>query len=265
MARGVYKIENKITGKCYIGSSVNIEKRWKTHLFCLNGDRHQNQKLQNSWNKHGKDQFLFIIIEVVEDVSILLQREQRWIDLLNCVENGYNLAIVAGSPLGMKRSQEVREKLSLAKLGKKNSKEHCRNISLSKMGNIYAAGRVMSEKHKAKLSQLMQGNQRGKGVVFTQERRQKMALAKTGNTHAQGNTNMLGKTHSQEARNKMSASQDARRLRESKLSEDQALLILKYPKKHGYVAELVRMLGVSRDIVQCVLDGKTFKYLQGVE
>lgn len=28
MITGIYKIENRITGKIYIGQSVNIKKRW---------------------------------------------------------------------------------------------------------------------------------------------------------------------------------------------------------------------------------------------
>lgn len=26
---GIYKITNQVNGKCYIGQSINIEKRWK--------------------------------------------------------------------------------------------------------------------------------------------------------------------------------------------------------------------------------------------
>ena len=28
---GIYKIENKINGKIYIGQSINIERRWSEH------------------------------------------------------------------------------------------------------------------------------------------------------------------------------------------------------------------------------------------
>ena len=31
----VYKITNKINNKCYIGSSIRVEKRWKEHKIAL--------------------------------------------------------------------------------------------------------------------------------------------------------------------------------------------------------------------------------------
>lgn len=32
---GIYRILNKINGNCYIGSSLNVEKRYKHHLSTL--------------------------------------------------------------------------------------------------------------------------------------------------------------------------------------------------------------------------------------
>lgn len=29
---GIYKIANKVNGKCYIGQSINIKRRWREHL-----------------------------------------------------------------------------------------------------------------------------------------------------------------------------------------------------------------------------------------
>lgn len=39
MSMGIYKIENLVNGKCYIGQSINITKRWNNHkavAFCEN-------------------------------------------------------------------------------------------------------------------------------------------------------------------------------------------------------------------------------------
>ncbi len=35
---GIYKIKNKYNNKEYIGSSIDIEKRWKRHLNDLKSD-----------------------------------------------------------------------------------------------------------------------------------------------------------------------------------------------------------------------------------
>lgn len=56
---GIYVIRNKMNGKCYIGQSSDIESRWKHHVNDLKSNCHHNQKLQNAWNKYGKDNFIF--------------------------------------------------------------------------------------------------------------------------------------------------------------------------------------------------------------
>lgn len=53
MVCGVYKILNTKTGKFYIGSSKDINKRFKDHIRKLKNCVHHSAKLQNSCNKHG--------------------------------------------------------------------------------------------------------------------------------------------------------------------------------------------------------------------
>lgn len=78
---GVYIITNSINGKRYIGSSNNIRKRLWKHRSLLRHDKHENPHLQNAWNKYGEDNFVYSILEEC-DVSILLEREQYYIDIL---------------------------------------------------------------------------------------------------------------------------------------------------------------------------------------
>lgn len=78
---GVYCIENTKNGKLYIGSSKNMYQRLHVHRIYLNNKVHQNQKLQNSWNKHTEENFICYSLELC-DFDNLTQREQYWIDLL---------------------------------------------------------------------------------------------------------------------------------------------------------------------------------------
>lgn len=62
---GIYKITNLITNECYIGQSVDISSRWKTHI--KNGlgieTAFTTNKLYRSMQKYGIQNFTFELIE----------------------------------------------------------------------------------------------------------------------------------------------------------------------------------------------------------
>lgn len=95
---GIYKIVNNITGQCYIGQSVDIERRWIEHKTPkANG----NDKLHSDIQKYGKDNFT---IEVIEECkkSKLPERELYYIRKLNPYYNR----------VGKKVSEETKRKIS---------------------------------------------------------------------------------------------------------------------------------------------------------
>jgi group I intron endonuclease len=92
----VYCIKNLITNKYYVGSSSKFKVRKRQHLKELRKNQHHSSKLQNSWNKHGEKAFQFVVLEEVIDFSLLIEREQFWIDLLDSHQNGYNCNKKAG-------------------------------------------------------------------------------------------------------------------------------------------------------------------------
>ena len=49
----IYKIENKIAGKLYIGSSLSLKNRWERHRRDLNSGIHHSIHLQRAWDKYG--------------------------------------------------------------------------------------------------------------------------------------------------------------------------------------------------------------------
>lgn len=58
---GIYCIENTVTGKKYIGSSKNIFKRLKDHMYKLKKNVHPNKHLQSSFNKYNIENFSYKI------------------------------------------------------------------------------------------------------------------------------------------------------------------------------------------------------------
>lgn len=91
---GVYKIENKLTKKVYIGSAIDCHSRFKCHKYRLKTGVHHSAHLQASYNKYGLDNFEFILIEKVDNFINLREREQVWMDFYQSYnpENGYNVA-----------------------------------------------------------------------------------------------------------------------------------------------------------------------------
>lgn len=63
LVSGIYCIRCIPTNKVYVGHSKNIKKRWANHRRKLNRGFHENDHLQNAWNKYGKWEFHFSILE----------------------------------------------------------------------------------------------------------------------------------------------------------------------------------------------------------
>lgn len=88
---GIYKIENLINGKVYIGQSKEIEKRIRRHKKAVvnKNDKAYNYPLYKSIRKYGIENFSFKIIEECL-VSELNEKERFWIKYYNSFFEGYN-------------------------------------------------------------------------------------------------------------------------------------------------------------------------------
>lgn len=116
----IYCIKNTTNGKRYIGSTVDVNDRWRKHKKLLSQNRHHSLHLQSAWNLYGEESFEFLIIEECEPIKeILLEREQHWMDFHDSHNDvsGYNISPTAGSRLGAKHSEETKKKMSDAKTG----------------------------------------------------------------------------------------------------------------------------------------------------
>lgn len=52
---GVYLIFNRANKKKYVGSSINVYRRFKEHKTGLSKNKHNNRFLQFAWNKYSEE------------------------------------------------------------------------------------------------------------------------------------------------------------------------------------------------------------------
>lgn len=89
MSIGIYKIENLINGHCYIGQSINIERRWKRHIESVETC---DYPLYLAIRKYGIDNFSFNIVQECQPHE-LDELERYWIKYYNSYYDGYNQTI----------------------------------------------------------------------------------------------------------------------------------------------------------------------------
>lgn len=149
---GIYQIRNTINNHIYIGSSVNIKRRWARHVSELRCNNHKNQKLQRAWNKYGVSAFEFTVLRAVSDFDKLLLHEQELIDALRPF---YNISPTAGNRLGCIHLEETRKKISRSHIGIRPSQETIQKLKTSH------SGKTATIETKIKMSESSKGLYRG--------------------------------------------------------------------------------------------------------
>lgn len=213
---GIYKITCITTGKVYVGSAFDFDRREIEHRYHLKRGDHHCRHLQNAWNKHGADNFQFEIIEECS-IELLQTREQFWLDFYRTINPDliFNIALVISAPMagrtqtvetrskisaaqkgvsvpgrGRNRSAESIEKIAASHRGRKRSPETCARISAAKRGrpmtpaqqahNKWLAeahrGKPLSEETRKKISDAHMGKS---GKKHTIESRAKMVIAQS--------------------------------------------------------------------------------------
>lgn len=123
---GIYIIVNKVNAKKYVGKSKNIYKRIKWHISALNmKHKDENPHLINSWNKYGRDNFYYEILEEVSGENNISERELFWISQYECLnrDKGYNLRIDIDSKCYVSSETRVKQSLSQKKRHKEMTEE----------------------------------------------------------------------------------------------------------------------------------------------
>lgn len=233
---GIYRIYSICnTERFYIGSAKKFRARRNMHFLDLKKNIHHSPKLQRHYNKYGKDDLIFEILEFC-DVDNLIEREDYYIKLyhpyFNCNPN-------ASSRLGTHATEETRKKQRERKIGHvpwnkglsgytvdrdyvitketrekisktlkqffqdhPEAKDHLHNINI---------GKTYSEETKQKRSDAL------KGHTTSSETRKKISISNTGKSHP---SPMKGKKQRPESiekmRNKLIGRKDSEETRQKK-------------------------------------------------
>lgn len=114
---GIYCIRNLVNDKKYIGKSINIRQRIYNHIGGLrSGDtKRENQYFINSWNKYGKNNFEYFILEIIDinrdDIDeFTKERELFWIKFFMTTDDNYGYNLRMDSATNMIVHQSTREK-----------------------------------------------------------------------------------------------------------------------------------------------------------
>lgn len=206
---GIYGIRSiSHPERVYIGSAVNIRKRWRDHRKTLRKGIHCNSKLQYHCNKYGIDDLVFETILHCEKEG-LTKMEQVFIDLY---EPWFNICRVARSTLGFRHSEETKQRNREAHLGKCPSEDTRR-----KMREAHKNRGPVSEDVREKISRGRRGichseeaKEKMRGRVVSEETREKLREAWKGRGPVSEDTKnrqskaRRGSRHSEETKKKMS-------------------------------------------------------------
>ena len=180
---GIYQIKNQINGKRYIGSAVNLKRRWQHHLAALRRGGHNNLHLQRAFDKDSVEAFIFEILEEAKP-EMLIEREQCYLDTL---KPEYNFSPTAGSPLGYRHTQAAKLKMGKANAGERHHLygKHLSKETRAKLSSA-CKGKLCSEDAKQKTrawwtpERRQAQSDRKKGKYPTEEHRRKLGEARSG-------------------------------------------------------------------------------------
>ena len=248
---GIYKITCTVTGKFYIGSAKDIQHRLARHKSDLGRNVHHNILLQRAVNKYGKDVFEFEILEFVDNIESLIQREQHYLDTLNpCDINiGFNLVAKAGLTPSGPLSEETKAKISKTLTGRKHTEE-----TKLKMSEAHK-GKKLPEEHYNKW-------QAGKARYVEKYGHPMLGREKSKETIEKWRESRKNYKASEETRAKMSLKQKGSNNPSAKLDDNKVIAILELHKLKTYkVREIADLFNVSISAIEGIIYNKTWKHI----
>ena len=156
----IYKIENKLNGKVYIGQTIrSFEERINEHK------RKHKRGIGQAIDKYGEENFTYEIIDYADSENSLNELEIYYIQYFNSlVPNGYNLCLGGGNTSGYHHTEESKSKMSKSQKGK-----------WEKENNPFY-GKHHSEEQKAKWSKQRKGRDMSKARESSIEKNRKKVI-----------------------------------------------------------------------------------------
>ena len=123
---GIYKITNVKNGDCYIGQSIDIGRRWRSHLSCHSREgTHYEYYLYRAFRKYGVDNFKFEVLEECP-VELLTEREQWYYDKM---KPSYNIIRPKDNPMHNKEVvKKMKESAKKSWANKQSRKKSLKNL-----------------------------------------------------------------------------------------------------------------------------------------
>lgn len=178
---GIYQIKSNINGKTYVGSSISLNSRKRSHFIPLKNGNHSNQHLQRHYNKYGEDSLSFSVICICNKERLLIM-EQYYIDIFN---PKFNICKTAGNHLGFKHSEETKEKMrkphgpmpeyQIEKMRKPHSRIGVEKMRLKKIGS----------KHSEETKEKMRIAHSINPLKHSDESKKKISIGHLGNRHSE--------------------------------------------------------------------------------
>jgi group I intron endonuclease len=163
----LYQTTNKINSKIYIG----VHKLADT--YCSKNYLGSGKRIKLAVEKYGKENFTRITLAEFSSAEEAYVAESEMVNEEFAKRSDtYNIKMGGKGGTGIVHTTESKEKMSIASKGKVMSQESRIKMSAAKKG------RIVSDESRAKISAAMKGNKRSLGKTHTTEAKKKMSASK---------------------------------------------------------------------------------------
>lgn len=260
----IYQIKNTKTGKRYIGSTLSPEKRKERHFQDLSLNKHHCVYLQRSYNIHGRNLFVF---EIINEQQINTEAEIRIIEqeYLNNSSKLYNIGKystvgdnITNHPNKDTISQQISKTLKEKYASMTRDERRAKKGRSGKNNGMYGKTHSLKVKEQSRQNMVLlheQGklpNRKGKTnkELFGQEKAEEISrkLSNYGKTRKGVKNPFYGKHHTYETKIKLREKRVEKliNMTNNERAQHPQIKIIEIDKKVYYgVALAARMLGCS--------------------